>query len=97
MNPAEVLDAALDTVARPLRGLSGLARLVAGLAATAVVLAIAAWSVRLGWLAGFLISLATLSSAVAEMDEGVHEPASYRTDNYNAPVNPTPSMTFLIS
>lgn len=51
MSPAESLTAALDAVARPLRGLSGLARLIAGLAATAVLLALAAWLARLGWLA----------------------------------------------
>jgi hypothetical protein len=51
MTPANALRRAIDSVARPLRGLSGLARLVAGLAGAATILAAAAWSVRTGWIA----------------------------------------------
>lgn len=50
--PTDSLALALDTIARPLRGLSGWARLLAGLAVAIVVLAIAAWSARAGWFAG---------------------------------------------
>ena len=49
MTSADPLRTALDTIARPLRGLSGLARLLAGIAAAVVVLAAAAWLARLGW------------------------------------------------
>jgi hypothetical protein len=49
---ADSLDQALDTIARPLRGLSGLARLLTGGAAAIVVFAVAAWSARTGWLTG---------------------------------------------
>lgn len=49
---ADSLYHALDAIARPLRGLSGLARLLAGVATAAVVFAIAAWLARAGWLTG---------------------------------------------
>jgi hypothetical protein len=50
--PADSLYRALDAVARPLRGLSGLARLLTGAAAAAALFAIAAWLARAGWLTG---------------------------------------------
>jgi hypothetical protein len=50
MMPDSSLDRALDALARPLRGLSGLARVIAGGAAGALVFAIAAWLARAGWL-----------------------------------------------
>ena len=42
------LDRALDVAARPLRGMSGLSRLLAGVAIAVVVMAVAAWLVRAG-------------------------------------------------
>ena len=70
--PASTLDQALDAIARPLRGLSGLARLLVGVATAAVVFAIAAWLARAGWLTGpegilvawLLIALALVVSFV---------------------------------
>lgn len=50
-----VLDRALDEVARPLRGLSGLARLTCGVAAATFLLALAAWLARGGVLAPALV------------------------------------------
>ena len=42
------LDRALDGAARPLRGVSGLSRLLAGVAVAAVMIAVTAWLVRSG-------------------------------------------------
>lgn len=47
---ANSLDQALDIVARPLRGASGLARLLAGVAVAVAVFTTAAWMARGGWL-----------------------------------------------
>ena len=52
MTAPDSLRTALDVVARPLRGLSGLARLAGGLAGTTLVCAVAAWLARIGWLGG---------------------------------------------
>lgn len=46
---ADRLNRALDGVGRPLRGMSGLARLASGVAAAAVVLAITAWRLHIEW------------------------------------------------
>jgi hypothetical protein len=50
--PAHTLERALDSVARPLRGMSGLARLLAGAAIAAGIVALVAWVTRGGWLIG---------------------------------------------
>ena len=50
MTPVESLKSALDLVARPLRGLSGLARVLAGLAAAVSAFTVAAWLARIDWL-----------------------------------------------
>jgi hypothetical protein len=47
---ANPLYQALHLIAQPLRGMSGLARLLAGMATAAVVFALAAWLARSGWL-----------------------------------------------
>ena len=52
MMPAHSLYRALESVARPLRGMSGLARLLAGVAIAAGLFALAAWTARGGWLIG---------------------------------------------
>ncbi|MGH7593151.1 MAG: hypothetical protein ACRELE_04795, partial [Gemmatimonadales bacterium] len=52
MMASEVLYQALDAVARPLRGASGLARLLSGMAAVAGLFTIAAWLARAGWVTG---------------------------------------------
>jgi hypothetical protein len=49
MTRASALSRALDTVARPLRGMSGLASLLVGTAIAAGILALAAWTARGGW------------------------------------------------
>jgi hypothetical protein len=50
MMAADSLYRALDSVARPLRGMSGLARVLGGVASAAGVFALAAWTARGGWL-----------------------------------------------
>ncbi|MFI4927822.1 MAG: hypothetical protein ACHP7E_09070, partial [Burkholderiales bacterium] len=50
--PAHSLYRALDTVARPLRSMSGVARMLGGAAIAAGILALAAWTARGGWLVG---------------------------------------------
>ena len=52
MMKAHSLYRALESVARPLRGMSGLARLLAGVAIAAGIFALAAWTARGGWLIG---------------------------------------------
>lgn len=63
MDEAPLVDA-LDRIARPLRGLSGLARLLAGIAAAAGVFALVAWAARTGLASGPVWILAAWLSIV---------------------------------
>lgn len=57
------LDQALEGAGRPLRGMSGLSRLAAGVAGAIVVLAVAAWLLRIEWGGAAWIIVAWLAIA----------------------------------